>query len=136
MSDKEIGKRVGLSKSGARWRRTRLMKEGYILISAFLRFDKVGFPYGILLIKLNPKANKNEVRKFKLNLMKNPNTFEIFETFGSYNLVIGVFGEDHKQFYEAIENIVQENPVVQSYDILIGVKNLKGIEIPFFDIID
>lgn len=136
MSDREIGKRIGLSKSAARWRRTRLMKDGYIIISAFLRFDKVGFPYGILLIKLNPKADKNEVKEFKLSLMKNSNVFEIFETFGSYNLVVGVFGENHKQFHEVIENIVHGNPTIQSYDILIGAKNLKGIEIPFFDSID
>lgn len=136
MSDREIGEKVGLSKSATRWRRTRLMKDGYILISAFLRFDKVGFPYGILLIKLKPEADKNDVRKFKLSLMKNNNVFEIFETLGSYNLVVGVFGENTKQFRAVIEDIVQGETVVQTYDILVGTKNLKGIEVPFFDVVE
>ncbi|HII61895.1 Lrp/AsnC family transcriptional regulator [Pyrococcus horikoshii] len=136
MSDAEIGRRIGLSKSAVRWRRINLQKRGYLLISAYLRFDKLGYTYAFVLVKIKPDTPRNEILKFKKALMENEHTFEIYEVLGDYNVLIGVFGEDVSELKRNIQELIIGQKCVQEYKVLLGAKSLKGLEVPFWDALE
>lgn len=133
ISDAEIARRLGMSKTAIRWRRINLQKRGCLMISAYLRFDKVGFSYAIVLIKLKADALKEDILKFKQKLMENPNVFEIYEIAGDYDILAGFFGEDVNSLHNVIEDAVRGENVINDYKILFGIKTLKGLEVPFYD---
>jgi len=133
ISDAEIARRLGMSKTAIRWRRINLQKRGCLMISAYLRFDKVGFSYAIVLIKLKADALKEDILKFKQKLMENPNVFEIYEIAGDYDILAGFFGEDVNSLHNVIEDAVRGESVINDYKILFGIKTLKGLEVPFYD---
>lgn len=133
MSDAEIGRRVGLSKSAVRWRRINLQKRGYLFISAYLRFDKLGYNYAFVLIKLKPETPKNQIIEFKKKLMENGNTFEVYEIWGDYDILVGVFGEDVSDLRKNVMELIQGKSCIHDYRILFGVKTLKGLEVSFKD---
>ncbi len=135
ISDAEIGRRIGLSKSAVRWRRINLQRKGYLFISAYLRFDKLGYSYAFALIKLKPSANRTQILSFKRKLMENNYTFEVYEIWGDYDLLVGFFGEDLSSLRKAISETLQEERCIHTYKIIFGVKTLKGLEIPFHDIL-
>jgi len=135
MSDAEIGRRIGLSKSAVRWRRINLQKKGCLFISAYLRFDKLGYSYAFVLIKLKPETPKNQIIAFKKKLMENENTFEVYEIWGGYDLLIGMFGEDVSDLRKNVEEVIQGESCIHDYRILFGVKTLKGLEVPFKDVL-
>ncbi|ALM74058.1 Lrp/AsnC family transcriptional regulator [Thermococcus barophilus] len=133
ISDAEIARRLGMSKSAVRWRRTNLIRRGCLVISAYLRFDKVGFSYAIVLIKLKADAYKDQILSLKKKLMEQKSTFEIYEIAGDYDLLVGFFGEDIKILYQEIEKTLRGERCIQEYKILFGIKTLKGLEVPFYD---
>ncbi|AEC52411.1 hypothetical protein PNA2_1496 [Pyrococcus sp. NA2] len=136
ISDAEIGRRIGLSKSAVRWRRINLQKSGCLLISAYLRFDKLGYNYAFVLVKIKPDTPRDEVLMFKKLLMENEHTFEIYEVLGDYNLLVGVFGEDIFKLKENIQKLIMGQSCVQEYKVLLGAKTLKGLEVPFEDALE
>lgn len=133
MSDAEIGMRVGLSKSAVRWRRINLQKRGYLFISAYLRFDKLGYNYAFVLIKLKPETPKNQIIEFKKKLMENENTFEVYEIWADYDILVGVFGEDVSDLRKNVMELIRGEGCIHDYRILFGVKTLKGLEVSFKD---
>jgi DNA-binding Lrp family transcriptional regulator len=133
ISDAEIARRIGMSKTAIRWRRINLQKRGCLMISAYLRFDKVGFSYAIVLIKLKADALREDILKFKQKLMENPNVFEAYEIAGDYDILAGFFGEDVNSLHNVIEDAVRGEKVINDYKILFGIKTLKGLEVPFYD---
>lgn len=133
ISDAEIARRLGISKSAVRWRRINLQRKGYLFISAYLRFDKVGYSYATVLIKLKAGAEKREIRDLKEKLMKSENTFEIYEVIGDYDILVGFFAPDVQTLYEIIENILRGEECIHEYKILLGIRTLKGLEVPFHD---
>ena len=133
MSDAEIGRRIGLSKSAVRWRRINLQKNGCLFISAYLRFDKLGYNYAFILIKLKPEIPKEQVVEFEKKLMENENTFEVYEIWGDYDILVGMFGEDISDLRKRVAEIVQGERCIHEYKVLFGVKTLKGLEVPFKD---
>lgn len=135
MSDAEIGRRIGLSKSAVRWRRINLQKKGYLFISAYLRFDKLGYNYAFILIKLNPRSPKEQITLFKKKLMEYEHTFAVYEIWGDYNILAGVFGEDTPDLRKHVMELVQEETCVHDYKVVFGIKTLKGLEVPFYDIL-
>ncbi|WP_175060253.1 Lrp/AsnC family transcriptional regulator [Thermococcus sp. 2319x1] len=135
MSDAEIGRRIGLSKSAVRWRRINLQKNGRLFISAYLRFDKIGYNYAFILIKLKPEASKEQVISFKKKLMEHEHTFEVYEIWGDYDLLVGVFGEDTSDLRKTVMEILQEENCIHDYKIIFGIKTLKGLEVPFRDVL-
>lgn len=133
MSDAEIGRRVGLSKSAVRWRRINLQKSGCLFLSAYLRFDKLGYNYAFVLIKLKPETPKNQIIEFKKKLMENENTFEVYEIWADYDILVGVFGEDVSDLRKNVMELIQGKSCIHDYRILFGVKTLKGLEVSFKD---
>jgi len=133
MSDAEIGRRIGLSKSAVRWRRINLQKSGCLFISAYLRFDKLGYSYAFILIKLKPGASKEQVISFKKKLMDHEYIFEVYEIWGDYDILVGIFGEDTQHLRKNVIEILQEGECIHDYKILVGVRTLKGLEVPFKD---
>jgi len=135
MSDAEIGRRIGLSKSAVRWRRINLQKRGYLFLSAYLRFDKVGYNYAFILIKLKPEVLKEQVISFKKKLMEHERTFEVYETWGDCDLLVGIFGENVSDLRKTAAEILQEENCIHDYKIIFGIKTLKGLEVPFRDVL-
>ncbi|WP_457753421.1 Lrp/AsnC family transcriptional regulator [Thermococcus sp.] len=133
ISDAEIARRLGMSKSAVRWRRVNLIRRGYLFVSAYLRFDKVGFSYAAVLIKLKAAASRDEILSLKKKLMGCKSTFEIYEVAGDYDILVGFFGEDIKTLYHEIEKTLRGEECIQEYKILFGIKTLKGLEVPFYD---
>lgn len=133
ISDAEIARRLGMSKSAVRWRRVNLIRRGYLFVSAYLRFDKVGFSYAAVLIKLKATASRDEILSLKKKLMGCKSTFELYEVAGDYDILVGFFGEDIKMLYHEIEKTLRGEGCIQEYKILFGIKTLKGLEVPFYD---
>ncbi|ASJ16451.1 transcriptional regulator [Thermococcus chitonophagus] len=133
ISDAEIARKLGMSKSAVRWRRTNLIRRGYIFISAYLRFDKVGYSYAIVLIKLNPAAKEEEIVRFMRKLMECKRTFEVYKTLGDYDLIVGFFGDNLEELTKEIESVLRGESTVKEYKVLVGVKTLKGLEVSFYD---
>lgn len=133
MSDAEIGRRIGLSKSAVRWRRINLQRSGCLFISAYLRFDKLGYNYAFVLIKLKPEMPKEQIIEFKKKLMENESTFEAYEIWGEYNLLVGMFGEDTSDLRKRVAEVIQGEKCIHDYKVLFGVKTLKGLEVSFID---
>jgi|GEM_PF-554894 len=133
ISDAEIGRRIGLSKSAVRWRRINLQKRGYLFISAYLRFDKLGYNYAFVLIKLKPEIQKKQMIEFEKKLMENESTFEVYEIWGDYDILVGMFGEDILDLRKKIAEVIHGEKCIHDYKILFGVKTLKGLEISFKD---
>ncbi|ACS89627.1 Lrp/AsnC family transcriptional regulator, partial [Thermococcus sibiricus] len=119
MSDAEIGRRIGLSKSAVRWRRINLQKRGCLFISAYLRFDKLGYNYAFVLIKLKPEIPKEQIIQFKKKLMEHEHTFEVYEIWGDYDILVGTFGEDISDLRKSVVEIIQgENCIIIKYYLM------------------
>ena len=68
--------------------------------------------------------------------MKSENTFEIYEVIGDYDILVGFFADGVQELYQAIENILRGENCIHEYKIFLGIKTLKGLEVPFYDALD
>ncbi len=133
LSDAELARELGLSKSAVRWRRMNLQREGYLKVAAFLRFEKLGYPYAYILLKLRAEVSRRDLLSFEKELLDNKYVFDLKEIMGNYNLLIGVFSEGLDELYREINNILMGRSYIQDYIILSGVKTLKSEGISFPD---
>ena len=133
MSDAEIGRRIGLSKSAVRWRRINLQRKGCLFISAYVRFDKLNYSYAFILLKLKPEVSGDQIRVLKRKLMEHEHTFEVYEVWGDYDILVGVFGEDISDLRKSVTKLIRGEDCIHDYKVLFGIKTLKGLEVPFYD---
>ncbi len=135
LSDAELARELGLSKSAIRWRRMNLQNEGYLKVAAFLRFDKLDYPYAYILLKIKADISRKDLLLFEKELMDMENVFTLVEVLGGYTLLIGVFSEEREFLYREIDNILRGREYIQDYMILMGVKTLKSEGVPFSDVL-
>ncbi len=110
-----------------------LQREGYLKVAAFLRFEKLGYPYAYILLKLRAEVSRRDLLSFEKELLDNKYVFDLKEIMGNYNLLIGVFSEGLDELYREINNILMGRSYIQDYIILSGVKTLKSEGISFPD---
>jgi len=130
MSDAEIARRLKISKTAVRWRRQKLQEKGILEIVAIVKFDKAKIPYAFVLLKLKPEVNKKDVLKFINTLLNEERVYEICEVAGTYDLKVGIFGSTLDEIFDVVNSLFRGNPIVQTMDILMGVKYWKAFEKP------
>jgi len=135
LSDAELARELGLSKSAVRWRRMNLQNEGYLKVTAFLRFDKLKYPYAYILLKIKADISRRELLLFEKELMDMESVFTLVELLGNYTLLVGVFSEERESLLREIDSILRGREYIQDYILLMGVKTLKSEGVIFLDVL-
>ncbi len=135
ISDAEIARELGISKSAVRWRRLELQKKGYLVISAYLRFDKLECPYAFVMVKLKGDAPRDRISSLKRELMRMEKVFAIYETLGEYDMIVGFFSDTLERLHETVEGALRGRSDIQDYTVLMGIKTLKENGMAFFDVV-
>jgi len=131
LSDAEIARELKLTRAAVRWRRKRLEREGYLWVTAYLNCDKLNFPYAFILLRIAHNAGEKELSKFRAQLLGDQDIFEIYETIGDYDLLIGVSSKDLSSLKASITSILKEGAdVINDYIVIFGNKTLKALRRP------
>lgn len=135
LSDAELARELGLSKSAVRWRRMNLQNEGYLKVAAFLRFDKLSYSYAYILLKIKADISRKELLLFEKELVDMESVFTVVELLGNYTLLVGVFSEERELLHREIDSILRGRGYIQDYIVLVGVKTLKSEGVAFLDVL-
>lgn len=118
LSDTELADRVGLSRTAARRRRKKLQEEGILEIFALLVFKEADYTYAEVQISYSSSASSSQIDEFIQEFINDGLVYEVAECIGEYDLMIRVWQSSLKEINTHVREYLQNNPVVDSYNVV------------------
>ncbi len=126
ITDTEIAKKVGLSKTSVRLRKLKLIKSGKIKILGIPILQNLNLVYADIMIKFLVNTSQSQIDNFVKSLMKEDRIYEIDRYLYKYDLDIGVYHSNFALLKSYIQELFKHVKIIESYDIFPVLQSYKG----------
>lgn len=126
MSDTELGKRVGLSRTAARRRRKKLQDKGIIDIISVIVLQEAELAHADVRVEFTPEASHSEIQSFISYLMDEELIYEIDEYMGKFDLLVRVSHVSLSDLKSYLREELQESSIIASYETTPVTKTFKA----------
>jgi len=126
MSDTDLAKRVGLSRTAVRRRREALQEEGIIDILAVIVLQEADLAYADVRVRLSQHAKMAEREAFIERLIDEELIYSIDSCIGEHDLFVRVWNATLADIKSYVWTLFEDEDVVDSYTLDPVVKTWKA----------
>ncbi len=126
ITDTEIAKKVGLSKTSVRLRKMKLIKSEKIKILGIPILQNLNLVYADILLKFQVNTSQSEVDSFVKTILKEDRIYEINRYLYKYDLNIEVYHSNFALLKSYVQDLFKDLKIIEFYDIFPILQSYKG----------
>jgi len=126
ITDTEIAKEVGLSKTSVRLRKLKLIKSEKIKILGIPILQNLNLVYADIMIKFLINTSQSEIDSFVKSLLKEDRVYEVNRYLYKYDLDVEVYHSNFALLKSYIQELFKDIKIIEFYDIFPVLQTYKG----------
>lgn len=126
ITDTEIAKKVGLSKTSVRLRKMKLIKSEKVKILGIPILQNLDLVYADILLKFLVNTSQSEIDSFVKSMLKEDRIYEINRYLYKYDLNIEVYHSNFALLKSYVQDLFKDLKIIEFYDIFPVLQSYKG----------
>lgn len=126
VSDTELTKQVGLSRTAVRRRRENLLERGAVDVHAVIVLQELDLAYADVLVKLNKTAPAEDRDALIASLIDEELVYSLDSCMGSYDLFVRLWHETLNNLKDYTWDLFEDKSVIEEYELVPMVHTWKA----------
>lgn len=126
LTDTEIAKKVGLSKTSVRLRKLKLLESGKIKVLGIPILRKLNLIDSDVLIKFKVNTSQSQIEAFVQKLLSEDHIYEVNRYLYKYDISIAVYHRDFAMLKEYLQDLFEGVDEIESVEIFPVVQTDKA----------
>lgn len=117
LTDTDLAKQVGLSKTSVRLRKLKLIESGKIKILGIPILRKLGLVDADVMVTFKRNTSQNKIEEFVERVVQEDYVYEVNRYLYKYDLAIAIFHKDYAVMKMYLQDLFEKYDQVEKYEI-------------------